>query len=556
MKRDSGTAGKIVRAVLYPLLTLLGVVGLYGPSNLVWGKAYMYSFLRLTMGDHVQITYYLWLWWHALVTASHLPWLDPFQFAATGHLTYHPSGWPLVLLSLPVQAISGPIAAFNAVFYASFIAAAGTMYLWIRELGLSRPAAAVAGFAFAFAPFRIAQLPHANALLAFLLPLCLFTAERALRGPERSARIAAWSCAVCFVSLTASGDMHLVVYFAPFFAVYCGLRMRGIPRDRLARLALPAAGLVIGSIALVFAIYWLTFRPSARSMEGIGNNPANYAPRIYELIRRFVPTEHMSYPGVLTALAAIGGAIVGVRDRVQSKRHLVVLLAAVVPIAYILAWLPGLGPFGLRVYKALPVLSLIQVPGRILILATLALAALAAVLFAKIDLKLQAPAAVLVMGLILVEADAPTRNQSATSADGDLMPAVPPGAGVLDLPPFPGGHATGSRYQLQIVYNPGPRVGGYSVVVTPAADRAQRQTFALAKAPIDPCRWMDISRSIKFDYVAVHTRLYGRSPIQWRADPDALLREMDSTPGFSRVSRERDVVTYRFEPKRLLCRRR
>src|SRR5205807_5644910 len=97
----------------------------------------------------------------------------------------------------------------------------------------------------------------------------------------------------------------------------------------------------------------------------------------------------------------------------------------------------------------------------------------------------------------------------ATPVDPNLLAAVPHGASVLDLPPFEGGHAAGSRYELQIIYNPGPHVGGYSVTVPQAVFNAQQKTVPLVNLPVDSCRWLDASRSVKFDYVAVYRNLFG-----------------------------------------------
>lgn len=538
-------------AVSYCALTLAGYFALFGPSDRVWRGEY----LTPSVGDQVQITYYLWLWWHSIVTLSHAPWLDPFQFAATGHLTYQTCCWPLVVASLPVQAAFGPIAAFNAVFYASFIAAAGAMYLWVRELGQSRAAAAVAGFAFAFAPFRIVQKWHPNALLSFLLPLSLFFAERALRGDSRRVRVAAWCCVATVVSLAASGEFHVVAYFAPVFVVYVLIRGWSAPRERLRALLPPALVLTAGATFFVGINYWLTFRTSLRAAQGIGDNALMYAPRPIDLVRHTV-SEREAYPGIAMFLLAVLGTVTAFRK--TSYRLLVAFLVFVIGVAYAIALLPGLGRIGLRLYQHLPVVSKIQVPGRTMLLACMCFAVLAALgvgaVRARSPLVRSAIAAV-VLVVILIDGRPFTVGLAATRVDPNLMPTVPRGSSVLDLPPFEGGHAGGSRYELQIIYNPGPHVGGYSVTVPKAAFDAQQKTVPLANVPVDPCRWLDVSRSVKFDYVAVYRGLFGNDFLQWRSDGNALVRALDVTRGFRRVSTVGDTVTYRFTPAALDCRR-
>lgn len=547
---------RVLWGLSYPVLTLLGYVGLFGPSNRVWNGGYVQSFMNVSIGDHVQMTYYLWLWWHALTTFSHLPWLDAFQFAATRHVTYFTFGWPLVLVSIPVQAMFGPIAAYNAVFYLGFVAAATATYLWVRQLGLPPPAAAVAGFAFAFAPFRLSQLSHANSILSFLLPLSLYAAERALRGHERHARWAAWGCVACFVSLTASSEMHLVFFFAPVLALYILVRARSVPRERLARFVLPLVVLILGSALFLFFTYWLTFRPSMRAETGVGDRAARYAPELADIVRKTSPAERTAYPGAVIALVATIGAVLGYRRR--TDRQMVALLIELTVAAYVLALLPGLGTTGLRLFRSIPVLALIDNPGRVVVVVALALAALAAFALRGLGDQrrgTQAVVAGLLMAAILMDSDYRARAVDAGPADPNLMPSVPAGASVLELPSYPGNHAAASRYQLQLTYTPGPRVGGYSALVTPEAYKVQRRTWALNDVPPDPCRWLDVSRSIKFDYVAVHAALFGKGKLLHPGDGPGLIRAFSGMAGFERTTTVKDVVVFRFKRDELRCQR-
>jgi len=537
---------------LYCVLVLLGVAVLVGPSNLVWSHEYM----QPPVGDHIQLTYYLWLWWHSITTFSHAPWVDPFQFAATGHHVYQACCGPLVLVSLPVQALWGAVAAFNAVFYATFVAAAGCMYLWTRSLGAPRLAAAVAGFAYAFAPFRLVQKWHENALLAFLLPLILYFAERALRGPRTRTRIYGWLCAASVIALAASGEAHLVVFFAPVLAAYVAVRGWRADRDRLKELIGPTVTLLAGALVFSVLTYWFTIKPSLRAAQGIGNNAAFYAPRPADLFRK-TATERTAYPGIVTAVLALAGVAAAVRRR--ADRVLVGFLLLLTAAAYAIAVLPSLGRFGLGVYRRVPVLSGIQVPGRFVIVAALALAALAAIGLGQLRPRHAAVAAgigLALMSVIVLDGRAFVGDARAYPSDPNLMPAVPRGSSVLDLPPFEGGHAGGSRYALQIIYTPGPRVGGYSVVVTPQVFAAQQTTVPLASVPPDPCRWRQVAQSLRFQYVAVYRDLFGPDRLQWHGDGRALVAALNEMPGFRRVSTVKDVDVFRLDTAALPCRTR
>ena len=537
----------------YSVLTGVGFVILFGISNRVWDENFMTSFHETSTGDHVQLTYYFWLWWHALTTLSHHPWLDPFQFAATGYVTHQPFGWPLVLVTIPVQAVFGPIAAFNAVFYASFVACAGSVYLWVRRFDVPPAAAAVAGFVFAFAPFRVAQRWHINALLSFLLPLALYFAERALRGPDRGARAAAWGCAASIVSLTASGEMHLVAYFAPVLLLYVFVRARGVDRARLSRLALPGIVAVAGSGFFLAVTYVFVHMPSYRSALDVTDAVTKYAPRPADLFRRGPPSERTAYPGAIAAVLAAIGAVWAVRRR--ALRPIAVLCLVLIVGSYTLAMLPADDRAGLSVYKAIPVISQIRVPGRIVIIAALAVSALAAFGAARLLARGRVATALISVALMLmvvIDSASMSRNVAAAAADGYLLKGVPKGAGVLELPPFDAGHFGASRYMLQLIYNPGPRVGGYSIFATTDAYRTQQLTKPLAQTPGDACRWRDVSQRMRFDYVAVHQALFGPHP-RFPADGDTVIRALDASPAFTRLSETKDVVVYSFEPVKLDC---
>lgn len=564
--RTTKSYHRFVWPIFFTLLLIVTTVAFIGPQDLAWrGAVIGASRTDAMLGDHIQISYYLWLWRHALVTLSHLPWLDPFQFAATGHTTYQPFGWPLVLVSLPVQAMAGPIAALNTLTIVSFGTSALTTYLWIRALGLSRRAATVAGFAFAFAPFRVLQTGHINAMLSFLIPLCLYFAERALRGPPERARLAAWGFAASYVSLTASGEMHLVLYITPVLAVYMVVRGWRVDRNRLKDLLLPAVITLLGSAFFLASTYTFVLARSVRGVEPAVEVAHDYAPRLGDVLRKpcargmwplgcLTNAERSAYPGVVIALLAVVGVAVALSRRHLRPIGIVFGISAIA--AYALAIAPGLvgHPLVLRIYRLIPFVDYVKVPGRVLIVAVLAFALLAAVAFDALPRWIGRVALLIVLALIPLDSDAFTVGRLANDrSEPNLMAGVPSSAAVLDLPPFENRMVSGSRYMTQIMHNPGPRVGGYSVFVTPEARALQRSTQPLVAVDVDPCRWLEASRSVDFDFVAIHLALFGDHGLQWHVDGQAFLDALERTPGFSRVSQTQDVVVLRFQPERLRC---
>ncbi len=561
---SSGLLPALRWGAIYTVVILAGIAYVFGWSNLVWEGGFMSSVRGATVGDHVQLTYYLWLWWDAITTWSHLPWLDAYQFAGTGHLTHQPFGWPLVLVSLPVHAVFGPVAAFNAVFYSAFIAAAGSTYAWVRKVGVPVAGAAVAGIVFAFAPFRLAQRWHINSLLAFLLPLTLYFIECALRGSDKRSRLAGWAAAASLISLAASGEMHLVTYFVPTAIVYAVVRSRGVDRQRLRKLVRPALVGLLGVIALGVTIVGLVHNPSERASQDMAGVAANYAPRLANLITSDHVGERTAYPGLVTGLLAIVGIWV-LRKRAELRRFLWFMLVLLVG-AYVLALIPAAGGIGIRLYEWMPVISEIRVPGRILILAVLALSALAG--FGASRLLSGRRPAMLIVGAVLIAAliwdsSSLTRFNPSARVDPYLLEGVEEGASVMDMPTYGSTDAMGSRYMFQIISNPGPRVGGYSVFATTPANVDQRLTSQLPHTPIKDCEWAEAASENTFKYVAVHQVLfsdypspadaqYGRPPV-WLGSGRELVRSLDGHPAFARVSATEDVVVYRFDSSKLRC---
>jgi hypothetical protein len=553
--------GRTAWTLLYSALVLIGAFLIVGRHTVAWNRAFVLGpVLRVAIGDQIQTAYYLWLWAHSLSTLSHPPWIDPFQFAATGHTTVFVTGWPLAIVSVPLEALAGPIAAFNGVVYASFLAAAWATYLFVRELRGSRAAGAVAGFAFAFAPFRLMQAGHVNSMISFLLPLTLFFAERALRSRGARSRRAAWGCAASFLSIVASGELHVLTFTSVVLAGYVLVRSVRVDRAHLRSLWAPAAALVVASAVLGGAIYVYVFAPSSRAgQSGISQAPM-YAPHLADFFsRRLVRgsnPERYAYPGiVIVALALLG--VVAVMRR-KADRLLGAYLALLVAGSMLLAVLPGVGGSVLqKAYKSIPALGFSRVPGRILLVSVLVLAVFAG--FAVDGLRdgrwtraLAAP--VLVAAMVLLVLDPPHGYYFRYSPAGDdPLYRVPKGASVLDLPAF-GPHNPGaSRIELYLLKNHGPRAGGYNELATPEIDASQVPVLTLNDPKPDPCTWKRVTESVRVSYVAVHMDLYGKDPIQYPADGAAVVGALDRMAGFKRLSFADNVVVYKLDRQRLSC---
>lgn len=550
--------GRLSWPFIYSALVLAGALWVITPEAIGWSEGFIASpqlfDSPIHPGDHLQMSYYLWLWSHSITTFSHLPWADVFQFAATGHVTSQPFGWPLVLIFVPIDLVMGPIVGYNALVWLAFLGSAWATYALVRELGCSRAAGAVAGFAFAFAPFRLVQATgHVNALLAPLLPLMLLFIERSVSRPSRQAVRSGWLAALTYVSILGSGEGHLVVYATVLLPGYLILRVPKLSRERVGELLPPAVGLLLGAGMVAYLEYRYILQPSMAAGGRTLEEAAHYAPRIQNLLPSG-PTERYAYLGFPILLSATIGVLSAFRDGLE-HRLLKLGLAFGCLGALALALGPGLvnHPDLQRLSRALPLLGHIRVPGRIIIVVALAVAVLAAFGVNTLRRRPVVAAAVAAVLMVWIVIDAPDHVFSYAPAAYNPMDQIPEGASVLDLPPFQPGHSTGSIYTFLITRSPGSRVGGYSPFVTPAAQEAQASTHTLATTPFEPCKWREIVEAMGVEYVLVHLDLYGPHRLQWDADGERLVEELNQVDAFELQSSERRIMVYRVRPEDLDC---
>src|SRR3981189_3351580 len=89
-------------------------------------------------------------WWSANIFAPH-----PLGLAISGLFL------PQALQALPIYAATrNPILCYNLLFLSTFALSGLGMFLLGRELTGSAAAGVVAGLAFSFAPYRLANIPH------------------------------------------------------------------------------------------------------------------------------------------------------------------------------------------------------------------------------------------------------------------------------------------------------------------------------------------------------------------------------------------------------------
>jgi hypothetical protein len=409
------------------------------------------GFGEAAAGDHLQTLYWFWLVGHRLGD-GHAPWLDPYSFQPLVPPRLTLGGWPYGLPFWPLEALFGPVVAWNVLLLATIVAAGLLTFAWLRALELPAWAAALGGLAYAVAPYRLEQsAEHLLGWIAVLLPLALLAIERA-----RARRSHAWGAlaAAATISIPLSGQVHLTLGAIPLVVVYAFVRGRGLP------LAWVAGG-VVGAIGVGLAVRYAIIGDSVEASQRTLFQVRAYQASWLDLLSRSQRqgSEQFVFLGWFTPALAIAGAAVLWR---AGQRLLtgVLAVAAVVPV--LLAVGTHLPTYEL-LWDAFPPFRYPRVPARLMPIANLAFAALAAVAAASLLRR-----RVVVLGAVLlvaIGADLIVRPFAATAADrGNAAYAAPLEGRMLELPLFQPGIHWGSTYLWYELQAPVERPGGYSTL--------------------------------------------------------------------------------------------
>ncbi len=400
---------------------------------------------RVTPGDHLQSIYNLWLPGHQLARGA-APWLDPYSFQPYADERVNFPGWPFAFLFGPLEALLGTVAGWNAFVVLTYVGAGGFAALWLRALGLSLGAALVGGLAFALAPYRSVQTAGGHMLgpVSMLLPLSLWALERR-RG---------WLAVVGIASVPLSGQVHLALGALPFFFGYAAARRR-----LLTGLAGAVAGFVAGLVVYATEIRGST-GASGRSFAQVERYSVEWLDFVTRHARHGFET--FAFLGWSTLAAAVVGLVLlGRRDRGLAT---VLGLGALVPIVMALG---ANTPLYEPLWETLPGLGQTRVPGRLLPIACLALAALLAFAVSRARWSYAGLAAV-----ALVAADLRVSAFDALVADehNAIYAQLPDEGRLLERPVFPPHVQANSVYLYYAMQSPHERLFGYSTTAPPQAE--------------------------------------------------------------------------------------
>jgi hypothetical protein len=291
------------------------------------------------------------LWWNAHVMPLTERWWNGFAFyPAPGMLALSDHRLGESLLATPLQWLgASPITAYNLTLLAMFPLSALAAHWLGFVLTRRHDAAAVAGLAFGFCPYRFAHLPHLELLAGFGMPAALAGLHRYMetRRPR-------W-LVVFAVSLVLQGVSSS--YYLVFFSILLGLWLLWFTRGEEPRLLIGI--LIAGACAAITLLpviagysrthaYYGLSRPFyeilALSADVTSYLTAHTTSLIWGWTARWAKPEGELFPGVTIAVLALVGAIVAwrradrVRDRLDRFSPWLLAVAAVCAAIAICGW--------------------------------------------------------------------------------------------------------------------------------------------------------------------------------------------------------------------------
>ncbi len=428
-------------------------------------------------GDHLQTAYRLWLPGSQLERGE-APWRDPYSFRPEAKPQLNPAAWPFGLPFWPLERALGVVVGWNVLVLLGLLAAGLLTFLWLRELeGVGWGAALVGGLVFEVAPYRLEQsTEHLLGLISILLPLALWTFERARRG-------SAWwllPSVLAIASIPASGQVHLALGAVPFYLAYAFVRTR----ERWPLVAAVAGtGLAVAAGVLV---WWFVIDGSigegGRSLRQVDKFSAEWLDFVVRHARH--GSETFVFLGWLTPLVAIAGLVFLFLRRTYGLAILLGL-AAVLPILLALGTnTPLYRPVRFVLYP----LRFPRVPERLLPIACLAIAALVAFAVSELSelrLPFRLPRQALVVTAIavcLLLADLRVTTFRTTEADAKnaAYSALARSRGrLVEVPVFRPGIHYGGVYLYYDMRAKRERPQGYSTLAPVIADTVAKRLAAI-----------------------------------------------------------------------------
>ncbi len=248
-------------------------------------------------------------------------------------LAYSEHMAPQMLQALPILATTDNVVlAYNLVFLTTFVLSGLGMFLFVRSVTGSPAAAFLAGLAFAFAPYRIAQMSHVQVMSAQWMPFVFYAYRRYFETGRRTPLV--WGN-VAFVTQNLSCGYYLL-FFAPIVALYVLWEMAS--RKRLSEWRTWRTWILSAALVLLFTLPFLRPYMEIRKGGQLGVRDAGeialFSADTHALVTAhsasWVWAEHLpglprpegeGFPGLTIVLLALLGLGWGVRETISRARQ-------------------------------------------------------------------------------------------------------------------------------------------------------------------------------------------------------------------------------------------
>jgi hypothetical protein len=191
--------------------------------------------------------------------AGHVPWTDawwqfPIYHPTRDTLAFSEHLLGLSVVASPIAWLTGnPLATYNLTLLLTFPLCGMAMFALVYRLTGNAGGAFLAGLAYAFAPYRISNLPHIQMLASFWAPLALLGLHGFLQAGAAESKRAGWApwlalYGACWALQAAANWYSLVL-----FSVLVGLWVLWfvVVQRRWRALAMIAAATVVAAIPLL-----------------------------------------------------------------------------------------------------------------------------------------------------------------------------------------------------------------------------------------------------------------------------------------------------------------
>ena len=200
-------------------------------------------------GDPILNAWILW-WTTRAVPLTAQWWNAPIFYPAAGALAFSEHLLGLAPIAAPLIMLTGnPLVGYNVAVIATYVLSAAGAHFLAYTITRRHDVSAIAAVAYAFAPYRLAQVPHIQVLAGYWIPVCLAALHRYGRDPR--SRWAALAAAAWLLQGLTNGYylFFLSAMLALWFAWFALGRW---PAGAIARLAgfFAAAALLVAPFLL------------------------------------------------------------------------------------------------------------------------------------------------------------------------------------------------------------------------------------------------------------------------------------------------------------------